>query len=161
VKPKDKVLDVACGNGKLLEMLYGKCPIVGYGVDISEKMIENAGMKCPGMTFAVSGCEKTPFDSEMFDVVTVCAAYHHFPDPKAFAKEAFRLLKPRGLLYIAEVYYPPAARVVMNLIMPFSKAGDVRLYSAHEIEENFAGRGFERIGSEREENVQIISMRRL
>lgn len=142
-------------------MLYGKCPIIGYGVDISEKMIENARMKCPGMTFETAGCERIPLESEMFDVITVCAAYHHFPDPEAFSKEAFRLLKPCGRLYIAEVYYPPVTRAVMNLIMPYSKAGDVRLYSAHEIEENFIARGFERIGSEREKNVQIISMRRL
>lgn len=161
IKPGDSVLDAACGNGTLLDMLYRKCPINGYGVDISERMIENAGMKCPGMTFKVSGCERTPFSSGMFDVITVCAAYHHFPDPKAFAAEAFRLLRPGGQLYIAEVYYPPVIRAVMNLFIPFSKAGDVRLYSPKEIEENFAASGFEQQGFKREKNIQLISMRKL
>ena len=41
-----------------------------------------------------------PFDDGLFDLITVCAAYHHFPDVRAFAAEAFRLLKTaRALIH--------------------------------------------------------------
>lgn len=104
IEVNENILDVACGNGSLLKMISNKCDIKGYGIDISEKMIEYAERKCPDMTFQVSGCEDTSFNNQMFDVITVCAAYHHFPDVKAFSKEAYRILKPHGRLYIAEVY---------------------------------------------------------
>ncbi|HBK41695.1 class I SAM-dependent methyltransferase [Proteiniphilum sp. UBA1028] len=40
-------------------------------------------------------CEETPFLDQTFDTITVCSAYHHFPDAKGFAREAYRLLKPK------------------------------------------------------------------
>lgn len=79
------VLDVACGNGTLIKMLADHYGIIGYGTDISEKMIENARRKNPGMIFETAGCESMPFENQLFDIITVCAAYHHFPDVKAFS----------------------------------------------------------------------------
>lgn len=37
-----RILDVACGNGKLLNMLNSKQTIEGYGIDISDEMINEA-----------------------------------------------------------------------------------------------------------------------
>ncbi|HWQ88995.1 MAG TPA: methyltransferase domain-containing protein, partial [Desulfitobacteriaceae bacterium] len=54
IKPNDSILDVACGNGRLLKMLASKYAIKGYGVDITEKMIENARKNCPDMVFEVT-----------------------------------------------------------------------------------------------------------
>ena len=56
------VLDVACGNGSLLVALSKKTPINGFGIDIADRMIENAVIKNPGMVFRVAGCESIPFD---------------------------------------------------------------------------------------------------
>ena len=160
IEPGDHVLDVACGNGTLLRMLSEKCDISGYGADLSEKMIENAERNCPDMQFHVASCERIPWDDQKFDVITVCAAYHHFPNVKAFAEEANRLLKPQGLLYIADVFYPSMIRVICNPFVPLSKAGDVKFYSTKQIQTNFEKCGFERIGVHIENNVQIIEMRK-
>jgi ubiquinone/menaquinone biosynthesis C-methylase UbiE len=157
----NNILDVACGNATFLKMLSSKYDIKGYGIDISEKMIENAKKRCPDMAFKISSCEHTPFDNQMFDMVTVCAAYHHFPDTKAFAKEVSRILKPKGLLYIAEVYYPFIIRAIFNPFVPLSKAGDVKFYSPKEIKSNFEEYGFERVNFKREGHIQIIGFRRL
>lgn len=156
--PGMSVLDVACGNGTLLRMLSAKKDIAGYGIDISDRMIENARKICPDMTFSVSGCDHTDFPGQMFDVVTVCAAYHHFPDVKAFAGEAARILKPGGRIYIAEVFYSAPIRVILNPFIPLSKAGDVRFYSPHDIEKNFEARGFRETNFMREEHIQIIEL---
>lgn len=160
-KPDDKVLDIACGNGTFLKMLSAKAEIKGYGIDISEKMIENAKKKCPGMIFETNSCEHTLFENQMFDVITVCAAYHHFPDVKAFAEEAKRILKSQGMLYIAEIYYPFIIRMVCNPLIPLSKAGDVKFYSPGEIQRNFNVCGFKQVRLERKGNIQIVEMQRL
>lgn len=161
VKTNDSILDVACGNASFLKMLSNKYNIKGYGIDISEKMIENAKNRCPDMTFETSACEHTPFKNQMFDVITVCAAYHHFPDIRAFAKESNRILKPKGLLYIAEVYYPFIIRAIFNPFVPLSKAGDVKFYSPQEIQSNFEEYGFEKVSFKSEGHIQIIGLRKL
>lgn len=160
VENKIKILDVACGNGTFLKMLSNKHDVEGFGIDISEKMIENAKKKSPDMTFEISSCEHTPFKDQMFDVVTVCAAYHHFPDTRAFAKEINRILKPKGSLYIAEVYYTFIVRAIFNPFVPLSKAGDVKFYSSQEIQRNFEEYGFENVNFRREGHIQIIKLQR-
>ena len=159
IHPNDAVLDVACGNGTLLKMLSDRWEIRGYGIDIAEKMIENAKRKCPDMTFEVSACDRSSLPSQTFDVIIVCAAYHHFPDVKAFAQEASRLLKPNGRLYIADMYFP-VFRVLANLLLPFWKAGDVKYYSPKEIQANFESFGFEKAGFKKRGFMQIVNMRK-
>jgi ubiquinone/menaquinone biosynthesis C-methylase UbiE len=47
IRSGDAVLDVACGNGRLLKLLSDKYYIKAYGIDIAEKMIESAKVYCP------------------------------------------------------------------------------------------------------------------
>lgn len=148
-EPGDCALDVACGNGVLLKMLAGKFGITGYGTDISEKMVENARLRYPEMVFETAGCEKIPFEDDFFDLITVCAAYHHFPNVRAFASEAYRLLKTGGRIYVADIYYPEFLRFILNPFVPMSKAGDVRFYSPKEIIRVFEDAGL------RHENLVI------
>ena len=62
IKENYSILDVACGNGTFLKMLSNKYDINGYGIDISEKMIENAKAKCPNMDFFIGTVkEETAF----------------------------------------------------------------------------------------------------
>lgn len=152
-----KVLDVACGNGRLLEMLSGKHQFFGYGVDISGKMVENAERLNPSMLFRQAGCDALPFQDALFDVVTVCAAFHHFPDVRAFAKEANRVLKENGKLYIAEVYYSKILRMAFNPLIRFSPAGDVRFYGPDEIRRVFVNTGFYHESQNIQEHIQILS----
>ena len=155
------VLDVACGNGSLLSLLNKQKHINGYGVDISDQMIKNAAVKNPGMEFHVSGCESMPFGNEMMDLITVSAAYHHFPDVTAFAKESKRILKPKGKIYIAEIYLPSFWRLIFNPFVPLSKEGDVKFYSPNEIVNNFKQFGFEKVNVQIIDNIQIVSMKKL
>ena len=62
------------------------------------------------MIFEVSNCEHTPF-----------------------AKEMKRILKPKCVIYIADIYYPLIIRAILNPFVPQSKAGDVKFYSPKEI----------------------------
>ena len=151
-----QVLDVACGNGRLLNMLARKHRFSGYGVDLSDKMVENAARLNPGMVLKQASCDALPYDDERFDVLTVCAAFHHFPDAGAFAKEAFRVLKSNGKLYIAEVYYASLLRLLFHPLIRLSPSGDVKLYSPQEIIQILVGAGFRRGDEHFHGHIQII-----
>jgi len=160
VSSDDTVVDVACGNGRLLQMLAKKNLFYGHGVDISEKMIEQAKILNPNMRFYVAGCEALPFKNGEIDIMTVCAAFHHFPNVQEFAKEASRVIKQQGTLYIAELYLPGILRAMCNPFVKFSKAGDVRFYSPNEIVSLFERNGFVKNAVEINGKVQMITLKR-
>lgn len=155
-----KLLDVACGNGTLLKRFADIAAIEGYGIDISENMVKNAKVRNPYMVFAVGECGNIPFADSIFDVVTVCAAFHHFPNPEIFAKEVYRLIKPGGMLYIAEIYYTGIFFTLLNLMLPLSPSGDVRAYYPQEIVEIFSDAGFREQKIETRGSVQLIQLQR-
>jgi len=161
IEPREnRLLDVACGNGSLLKMLSAKYMLKGYGIDISEKMIDSARSLYPEFQFDVSPCEEIPFQDESFDIITVSAAYHHFPDVRGFAREAYRLLKPEGRFYITEIYFSRLLRTLLNPFVPLSKAGDKKFYAPAEIEANFKKAGFQTNGFKRTGQVQLHVFRK-
>ena len=120
----DFVLDIACGNGGLLFELSKKADINGYGIDISENMIEIAKARYPEFNFAVKSANPLDFPHSSMDIITVSCAFHHFENPQSFTEECFRALKKDGKIYIAEPYYPESIRRIANLfVFPFSKSG--------------------------------------
>jgi len=160
-RENQNILDVACGTGSLLTSLHKQKPINGFGIGIADQMIKNAAVNNPTMEFHVSGCETIPFQNETMDIITVCVAYHHFPDVAAFAKEAKRVLKTRGKIYIAEIYLPAILRIICNPFVPLSNSGDVKFYSPKEIIRNFKKLGFEKPEVKITGHIQIVSMQKL
>jgi ubiquinone/menaquinone biosynthesis C-methylase UbiE len=112
--PGARVLDVGCGTGTVLRRMADVCEIDGYGIDAAENMIAEARQKCPDMSIQIARCEAMPFENQYFDVITTCMAYHHFADRTGFAKEAARLLKPGGRLYITDPRLPFIIRKTEN-----------------------------------------------
>lgn len=156
-----RVLDIACGNGRLLKMLSETQAFAGYGVDISEKMVQNARRLNPAMTFDRAVCDQLPFEDLFFDVITVCVAFHHFPNVDAFARETARVLKPNGVIYIAEVYYPALIRGICNPFVRFSRAGDIKFYGPEEIAGLFRAQGFVDDVRQIQGNIQIVGARKM
>lgn len=161
VNDGDTVADIACGNGRFLHMLAEKTSFSGYGVDISEKMIEAAKELNPNMQFFAAGCDALPFKNQEIDVMTVCAAFHHFPDVQKFAEEAGRVIRKGGMVYIAEVYLPAILRTLCNPFVKFSAAGDVKFYSPHEIVTLFENNGFVKNCVEIQGRIQLIQLQKI
>ncbi len=137
------VLDVACGNGTLLRNLSKKAKILANGIDISENMIRAAKMRCPGTNFEVKPCYPLEWSDESIDIITICCAFHHFDHPREFLNECKRVLKKNGRMYIAEPNFGAVIRFLANKFwVPFSKSGDVRIYSKKELESMFHDYGF-------------------
>lgn len=104
IKEGDKVLDLGCGNGRLLELFKGKnVDYVYVGVDNSEKLIEIAKKKNPGIFFQVANALNLPFPDNYFDKIFSIAVLHHIPSDdfrNHFIEEARRVLKPGGLFIL-------------------------------------------------------------
>lgn len=160
IRPDNHVLDIACGNGRLLNMFAQQNRIYGYGVDIADQMIVCAKRLNPDMHFSVGNCEKISLPDQTMDVITVCAAYHHFPHVDRFAQESYRLLKAGGLIYIAEVYYPSLIRILANPFMPLLKKGDVKIYSPAAITSTLINAGFQDAKYEIVGHIQIVCARK-
>ena len=142
VRDGDSILDVACGNGTLLGALSRKARVSAHGLDLSQRMIAAARARHPDCTFTVGASVPLPFDGASMDIITVSCAFHHFEDPHAFARECMRVLKPGGRLYLAEPFFSPAIRMLANLVwVPFSKSGDVKIYSQRQLRTIFAAAG--------------------
>ena len=155
------VLDVGCGNGTLLSKLSNAMKLHGFGVDLSPQMIANAKLRSPDFNFTASGCESIPFDDNSMDIITVCAAFHHFPDVNKFASEASRLLKAGGHLYVADINLPIIIRHFANFLAPLSKSGDVKIYSQKEIASTFKAVGFRLVCATKRGYIQIVTFQKI
>lgn len=100
--PGEKILDLGCGNGRLLQIFKGM-NIEYFGVDNSEKLIEIAKEKYPENKFQVADALNLPFPENFFDKIYSIAVLHHIPSEEfklQFLKEAKRVLKPGGFLIL-------------------------------------------------------------
>lgn len=96
-----KVLDLGCGEGRLVRALTEK-GLDAYGLDISQVAIDRANTYMPGRFFCGSALE-LPFADQEFDTVvsTDCLEHIHPDDvPRAIA-EIRRVCKKHAYLQIA------------------------------------------------------------
>jgi 2-polyprenyl-3-methyl-5-hydroxy-6-metoxy-1,4-benzoquinol methylase len=79
VKDGDKILDVGCGNGRLLAALAGK-KVLYTGLDQSEKLLAFARENYPQGKFELGNLlELSQFNEINFDHVFCLAVLHHLP----------------------------------------------------------------------------------
>lgn len=154
------VLDVGCGTGQLLKKMSEANDINGFGIDVELEMIKIAKVKCPGMTILVSACEKTPFENASFDAMTACMAYHHFSDKAGFIKEAARILKTGGCLYIADPRFPFPVRKTLNGVFRLLRITG-KFFTTKEIERDFNQCGFFMEDTFFDGIVQIVKLRKI
>lgn len=104
--PGDKILDLGCGNGRLLELLKNQ-EIDYIGIDSSKRLIEIAKKKYPEAKFQIGDALNLLFPDNFFDKVFSIAVLHHIPSEDfrvQFLKEVKRVLKPEGILFLTVWY---------------------------------------------------------
>lgn len=115
-----RVLDLGCGSGRdvyLLSQLVGPAGHV-VGVDMTEAQLKIAerhrayhadrfGYAESNVEFHagyIEHLEQLPFEPASFDVIVSNCVINLSPDKAAVLRGAYRLLKPGGELYFADVY---------------------------------------------------------
>jgi len=99
-KAGDFILDIGCGNGRFYPFFKDRGGKY-YGIDNSQSLIGIARGNFPGAEFAVADALALPFKDNKFDLAVSIAVLHHIPSKefrKMFFKEAWRVLKPGGIL---------------------------------------------------------------
>ena len=93
-------LDAGCAKGFLLKIVsqHGWKP---YGFDVSNYAVKEARKNCPNANLLVLNAEdKLPFGDGFFEVITALELIEHLKAPENFLREAYRMLKPNGLLFL-------------------------------------------------------------
>lgn len=100
------VLELGCGTGKNTEFLVEKAKSV-VAIDFSDKMLKVAKEKiqAENVTFKTQNLTKTwDLPNENFDVVLGNLVLEHIKNLKPIFQEAFRVLKPNGILFLCELH---------------------------------------------------------
>jgi ubiquinone/menaquinone biosynthesis C-methylase UbiE len=101
VKEKNTAWDCATGNGQAAVVLADHFKKV-IATDISTAQIEKATPK-ENIQYLVCPAESTPFQENIFELVTVAQAYHWIKW-KEFKKEVTRVCKPGAIIAIWAYY---------------------------------------------------------
>jgi 2-polyprenyl-3-methyl-5-hydroxy-6-metoxy-1,4-benzoquinol methylase len=95
VAPMNRLLEIGCGNGYLLERMQ-KFSWRVEGLELDPACIEILQQK--RIPCHIGDLRDQSFPSESFDVVFMSHVIEHVYDPAGFVTECFRVLKPGGQL---------------------------------------------------------------
>lgn len=108
-----RMLDIGAGPGQIT-ILAGEriadSRIVG--IDLSDSMLDIARRRLAessaagGVSFEVMNATDLAFEDHSFDVVFSNTILHHLPRPEQMVIEAWRVLKPGGVMLIRDLYRP-------------------------------------------------------
>lgn len=105
--PGAAVLDMGTGTGVVACTLAALgCKV--NGVDHSLDMLARATARAKSagladlVRFELADCEQLRYPDNSFDAVTIQGVLHHLPDVMPALREAVRVLKPDGEIYISE-----------------------------------------------------------
>jgi ubiquinone/menaquinone biosynthesis C-methylase UbiE len=99
-----RILDVGCGTGNLVEELTNK----GYqvvGIDLQKEGLLRQKIKKPSLHFLRACAKALPFPDGQFEVVIFADVLEHMEERRPL-QEAFRVLAPGGILLITVPAFP-------------------------------------------------------
>ena len=108
LRPGQRGLDLGCGAGwasRLLAQLVGggERPGQVVGLDVSDEMVRRArgaSAQYDNILFVVGSAEQIPWEENFFDKVLSVESFYYYGDQERALSELFRVLAPKGELYI-------------------------------------------------------------
>lgn len=95
------ILDIGCGNGKMLGYLQEKTGAYIHGFDYSEQAIQTAKTLFPNKSeFREGIIGEIEYPEGSFDVITSMDTMYFAKDMSAFVAQIKRWLKPDGVLFV-------------------------------------------------------------
>ncbi|MDO8604231.1 MAG: methionine biosynthesis protein MetW [bacterium] len=112
IEKGERILDIACGDGLLLQELKGKGAIVA-GVDISDEAIKKCREKGLDVSLVDIASEKLPFKNGAFDTVIMLDVLEHLYFPEKLLEEAVRTSKKHIIISVPNFNSLPARLQVL------------------------------------------------
>jgi len=117
-----RILDVACGTGRFLDMLHAALPDARlFGIDLSAPYLKHAQARLAHvaeLSLVADNAEAMPFADGTFDAVTSIFLFHELPKDarRNVMREALRVVKPGGLFAVVDsAQLDDAPRLVWHL----------------------------------------------
>lgn len=102
--PKEKILDIGCGTGHLLQFFTAR-GMEGTGIDVSFPMLRVAKNKLdPRIGFCLAKAEALPFKARTFDCIVFMTTLEFVENPLEALKEAVRVSRDKILLGVLNKY---------------------------------------------------------
>ncbi len=92
----------SCGEGRFSRMLQ-RLGIDVVGVDLTATLIHRARQLDPAGDYRIGNVEDLNFSDETFDLVVSYLTFINFPDIKRAVQEITRVLRPGGILLVANL----------------------------------------------------------
>jgi ubiquinone/menaquinone biosynthesis C-methylase UbiE len=180
VKNNDYVVDLGCGNGRLLNFLEKNRKIKYLGVDNSKTLLELAKKHYNKALFLHADILDLPIENNTVDKALAIASIHHIPSKELRAKaikEAYRILKNNGvfILTVWNLFQPKYKKYIWtarlkclfslgsydlrDTFIPWGKSGIKRYYYAfkfNELKKLLENNGFEIIKTHIDDNFLFI-----
>jgi len=127
-----RALEAGCGGGRFMRAIVRHTPgLEGHGGDINSDAIALANRAKDGVCYTVSDLLHLPYADAQFDVVLVFDVLEHLEEPDRGLAEAYRVLKPGGVLH-ALVPCEGQPLTIYWLLGKLSNASDAkRRHSGH------------------------------
>lgn len=139
---RSALLEIGAGSGFALE----EARALGYrrtvGVEPSAQAAARAAVK-PGIEMVNDVMRAGLFAAESFDVVCLFQTLDHLPDPAAVLDEAWRVLRPGGLILAFNHDVGSLSARIMGERSPIIDVEHTYLFDASTMRRLFASRGFD------------------
>jgi SAM-dependent methyltransferase len=110
-----KILEAGCGLGQYIYALNSR----GYhitGIDYAESAIKYTKSLYPELNLCVGDVRMHPFLDESFDgYISIGVVEHYEEGPEKILREAYRILKPHGIICISTPYANPLRQFLTSV----------------------------------------------